>query len=507
MDYLAIIKSLDYAKVSQLFIEKKPSFDTVNEKQIVPHRSHSGIDYQSTAIKDYYVDTHDIFNTSIRPDKIIKKDSGEKDAAGNPTLVTTSVPVARIGIPIQKLIVERRVGFMLSDPVKTQAIYISESDNEKRLETMVERLQNDNKMDYRNKEIARRMMSELECAELWYFVMNDEPDQVLKGKFTSRVKILSPILGDMLYPLFDETGDMIAFARAYKLKEENKEIEHFDVYTSEFEYKYINKDNAWKLDDEIMSITAEGPKQINPIPNVVKKIMVIYHTQPRPEWADVQSMISRLEEITSNHADMNDYFGSPILTVAGDILGFAQKGEQGKILQLAQEAKASYLALQSSPESIATEQINLEKLIYCMSQTPDISFEQMIKIGGSISGIALKLMFIDAHMSVKNKEEIFGIGLQRRLNLIKAAIGAVIDTSLSNEAKTLQLKPVMTPFLPQNITEMIENLTVAKTGGIISTETAIEQNPLVEDAETEITRMQNDTTNQIAGTDDTQNQR
>jgi SPP1 family phage portal protein len=292
---------------------------------------------------------------------------------------------------------------------------------------------------------------------------------------------------------------MIAFARSYKLKEEdNKDVDHFDVYTNDYEYRYVNRDNVWKLDDLVEVVTPEGVKNINPIPNALKKIPVIYHSQKRPEWSDVASMIKRLEDSVSNHADMNDYFGSPILAVVGEILGFAQKGEQGKILQLAENAKANYLALNSPPESIKMEQDNLRDLIYTLSQTPDISFSAM-KGMGTIAQFTMKAFFMDAHLAVSKKEEIFGMGLQRRFNLLKAAIGKVIDTSLEREAEAVQLIPKITPYLPQNNTELIDNITVARTGGILSKETAVEINPLVEDTETEMERLKDDTTNQMTG--------
>ena len=231
----------------------------------------------------------------------------------------------------QQLIVDRRVGFMLNIPVKINPVYESESDKEKALVNSVERILNNNKMNYKNKEIARRLMSEMECAEVWYFVETGKA----KPRYTLKCNIWSPDLGDKLYPLFDSTGDMIAFARSYKLKEEdNKDVDHYDVYTNDYEYRYVNRDNVWKLDDLVEVVTPEGVKNINPIPNALKKIPVIYHSQKRPEWSDVASMIKRLEDSVSNHADMNDYFGSPILAVVGEILGFAQKGEQGKILCL-----------------------------------------------------------------------------------------------------------------------------------------------------------------------------
>lgn len=495
--YLDTIKSNDFKAIDELFRSKKPTFGP--SIAFDSALSQAG-DYQEQCIREYKVEGHDIFDTTKRPDKTIKKDTGETDPNGSPVLATTTVPVARISMPLQKLIVNRRVGFMLSEPVRTQPVYGSESEQEKRLEKMVERIQNDNKMDYRNMEIARRMMSELECAELWYLVENKEPDETLRGKHTLKMKILSPDLGDKLYPLFDEYGDMTAFARGYKIKEGDKEIDHFDVYTSEFEYKYVCRNNLWALDDQAVTMTIEGPKAVNPIPNAVGKIMVIYHSQQSPEWADVQSMINRLEVTSSNHADTNDYFGSPIMVVKGTVKGFAQKGESGKIIEIdGDDSAANYLSWDSSPESVKNEKEDLKQNIYAMSQTPNISFEQMMAIGGQLSGVALKMMFLDAHMAVKNKEEQFGIGLQRRLNLIKATVGAVLDTSLSNVTRTLQLKPIITPYLPQNITETVENLTVAKTGGIISTETAVEINPLIEDKEAEMDRLKNDKTELIEG--------
>ena len=64
---------------------------------------------------------------------------------------------------------------------------------------------------------------------------------------------------------------------------------------------------------------------------------------------------------------MNDYFGSPILAVSGIVEGFASKGEQGKILQLSQEARANYLQLTTPPESILKEQAQLRELALALA--------------------------------------------------------------------------------------------------------------------------------------------
>ncbi len=479
MTALEVIKSQDFKEIEKLFTRQVD------------------IGIQAEAIKQYNVDTHDVFDKAIRPLRKIKRDSGTKDGSGNVVWTDVWIDVVRVGIPWQNIITERRVGFTLSHPVKTDVIWDTESDKEKQLVKLVERIQNDNKMDYKNKEILRRKLSELEVAIIWYYVVQDDPKQ----KFTLNCKIVSPELGDTLYPLFDINGTMISFRRDYKLSESGKDIEHSDIYTAEFEYKYIKKEGSWILDPDVKAKSIETGDYVpaNPIPNPAKKILVEYYNQKRPVWHNVQPLIDRHETLTSNHGAMNDKFGAPIFVVAGEIQGEIIDNAQGSLLQLANEATANYAQLASEPESIKLEQTNLEKFIYSMSQTPDITFAQMKELG-NISGVALKLLFMDAHMAVFIEEESFGVGLQRRLNILKTAIGALIDTSLENEAKVIQLVPIITPFLPANTTDEIENLTVAVTGGIMSKETAIENNPLVKDSKVELERMRSDATAELAGT-------
>jgi len=367
---------------------------------------------------------------------------------------------------------------MLSNPVEMEVIWDKETDKEKQLVDMVKRILDDNKMDYKNKEILRRKLSELEVAVIWYY---DETGEA-KPKYTLKCKIVSPSLGDTLYPLFDTVGTMIAFRRDYGLTENGKIIEHSDIYTKEFEYKYVKKDSVWSLDG-------------NPIPNIAQKILIEYYCQKKPVWYKVQPMISRLETITSNHGGMNDKFGAPMFIISGEIQGEIIDNQTGSVMQMENGGAANYAQLASEPESISLEQKNLEKFIYTMSQTPNISFDQMITIG-AMSGFAAEMLLTDPHMAVRTEEETFGIGLQRRYNIIKAAIGALIDTSLAAESKTVQLKPVITPYIPQNASENIDMLAAARIAGIMSTETAVEKNYLIDDKDMEMQRINDEESRQ-----------
>jgi hypothetical protein len=151
----------------------------------------------------------------------------------------------------------------------------------------------------------------------------------------------------------------------------------------------------------------------------------------------------------------------------GEMLGFAQKGEQGKIITLSNEAKANYLALESPPESIKMEIDNLDKFIFSFSQTPNISFAELKSLG-DLSGVALKLLFMDAHMAALNKVETYGIGIQRRINLLKAAIGNVLSVGLKSACDLLQIEPEFIPYLPINIKEEVETIGTAILSEVMS---------------------------------------
>jgi SPP1 family phage portal protein len=411
------------------------------------------------AQKEYQPSTHDITDPAVRRDKIVESDNGPE-----------TVPVARLTIPMQKRIVALAAAFLVGNPIKLQAAPIDQLQTD--LLAVVQRSWDDNKLDYESKALAKLMMAETEVAELWY-TEPAEPGYWLgtvndpNAKFRLRMKILANKYGDSLYPVYNNAGDMIAFGRGYTVLEGEKKIEHFDIYTADSVYSLI------KLEEWVMTTVA----------NPVGKIPVIYYSQEAPEWDDVQSLIDRFEKVISNHADTNDYFVSPMVFVEGEIEGFAKKGESGKVLIGKGGAKAEYLTWDQSPESLKLEINNLRGLIHDMTDTPDISIEQM-KALGTYSGIALKMLFLGAHLKAADKEEIFGKGIQRRLNFLKSAL-AKINVSLE-QGVPMKITPKFEYFLPKNDEELITVLSTA-TGGkpTMSTKTAVRNNPFVIDAEAE----------------------
>jgi SPP1 family phage portal protein len=446
------------AKLVSGIIETKPAVKDL-----------SGTTYKTEDfIKQFDPKGHKVLDPGHRPNKIKKKDGQ-----------SVSVPVSRLPIPLQKIIVKRAVSFLLGNPVKIKGP--GENEAQQKIEAFVKKLWQDSKLDYLNKDLARILFSETEAAEIWF------SEQAEKGYWEGtagagaidrklRVKIVSEGTKDKLYPVFSKSRDLVAFGRYYSVQEAGETVEQFDLYQEKTVTRYAKKTKDWEF-------VEEGPHGFDKMP-------IVYYKIDWPLWFDVQEMIERFETRLSNFADTNDYFGDPIITVKGEVQGFADKGESGKLLQLTKDAEANYLTWQHAPESTKLEFETLIKLIFSMTQTPDISFESVKGIG-QVSGVALELLFLDAHLKAKENETFFGLGIQRRLNFLTHA-AALLMPSLKAARQTV-LEPVFTPYMPSNVKETVALLGDAVGGkAVMSISTAVRNNPLVSDPNKELELMKED---------------
>src|SRR5690606_16903777 len=361
------------------------------------------------ALKELDPTLHDVMDPSIRKKKEIMKPNGVIDkATGKEGKTKTFEEVNRIAIPFQELIVKRRVAFMnvgeLELHAKPAALPDGQSgwSDEEKVFEIVKKIREDNKMQYRETEVAKRMLTELQVAKLWYA---DDVDAGYWGelapnsKKSLRCKILSPVLGDKLYPVFNNYGKMVYFARSYGYKPDFFGIDDIDALenTEEKEILEVYSDaNIWTFEKQ------EGVwVPISMEPHTFGKIPVIYYQQEDTPWANVQPIINRIEEVLSNFADTTDYNGSPILVGVGKITGMGERGERGKTYQMEKDADLKYVTWDQAPEAIKLELETLVNLVYTCTQTPDISTKGMSELAIQ-SGVGLDRVFIDAHLAAKD---------------------------------------------------------------------------------------------------------
>ncbi|HEV7379366.1 MAG TPA: phage portal protein, partial [Dyadobacter sp.] len=141
-----------------------------------------------------------------------------------------------------------------------------------------------------------------------------------------------------------------------------------------------------------------------------------------------------------------------------------------------------------APEAVKLEIETLLRFIYSFTQTPDISFEA-VKGLNEISGEALKMLFLDAHLKVLEKREIFDEYLQRRVNLIKAFVGT-LDNGLKSVASKLRIEPEIQPFIINNEADLTDRLAVAVGAKIMSRRQAVIELNKVDNIDEELAQIE-----------------
>ena len=369
---------------------------------------------------------HDIMNPILRRPK--NKDEKDKNK-----------DVISIALAYQKWIVRKEKAMIFGNQPILRANPNDET--EKAVLKAIERILHDIKEPSFNRKLAESIGSFTEGGELWYLKEGEEHDSYgFKTKMKIKAMLLSLKNSSQLYPCKDDFDDMICFSRNYIKKIEGKEVEYFEVYTQNFTYLFENF-KEWELVDGY-------PKK-----QVLEKIPAVFGEQENVSWYDVQDLIERIEVLVSDHGEVNDRNAYPILKVIGKLKNYLNKGPGGGV-ELDKDSDMNYLSWDQATDSIKLEIDNLVKNIQLFSQTPNISFDE-VKSLGALSGTALKMLFLDAHLKVMEKREIYDEYLQRRINIIKRIL-ATLNPAWKSAIDNLVIEPEIVPFMVENEKEQVE---------------------------------------------------
>lgn len=328
------------------------------------------------ALKEYNTQTHDIMS---RPNK------SRKNAQA---YTTEKLPRAR-----QRYINEVELFFLFGNPVKWR--YIA---GDKGCYELFTSFLKNQRFDSNMRKTKRLAGAETESAKL-YHIFRDED----ANKREVRTVILARSTGYRLRPLFDQYGKLVAFGYGYKLKENGRTVEHWDIQTPEI-LAYSKR-------------TALG-WQVETFKNPTGKINVLYYQQPKA-WAGAEHRLNREEMLDSKVADTNNYFADPIATATGDVIdNLTDPNKPGKLIHLiGNDSKFEYVNPPQNSESRKEEHLSLEKSILFDTFTPDLSFENL-KGFGTVSGSAIKNAMILGYIKRDNLKEIYDEMLSREKHVI-----------------------------------------------------------------------------------------
>lgn len=436
-EFEELIKAKDISRVKELFTTREA--------------------LTAEAMKEYDPKQHEIMS---RPDKILKNPKGERKG----TLKRWKLP-----INYPQYINEIALVFIYGRPIK----WTNQSESTDKAFSAFQDLIKRTRFDSKVRQCKRLAGAETQSAMLFRVFRNNE------NKPDCQIRVLAKSKGDEIYARWDMYENLVSFAWGYYVKDSSTETSyHFDIFTPDVIYRCKRVLSGWEVVEE---------------QNPIGKIPVILFQQDK-EWKGVEPLIEREEYIGSRTADTNDYFADPMFIVDTDIIkNMPDKNDENKTLISKGKDDVSkaahYLTWDSAPESKQKEIEWLQKHILTKTFTPNIDFENMKGLS-NVSGKALKQMMLLADIKAQRHKEVHDELLDRTGNLIIAIIGNVLNIALRGECNNLVVGHEFQEPFGEDIKETIENIAKAKDAEMLSTEGAIELNPLVKNKEQELKRIE-----------------
>jgi SPP1 family phage portal protein len=158
-----------------------------------------------------------------------------------------------------------------------------------------------------------------------------------------------------------------------------------------------------------------------------------------------------------------------------------KKDDEGKWIK----GGAEFLTASNSTESTKLETETIKGLIFSISQTPDLSFDN-VKALGNVSGVALKLLFLDAIIKALMNEGENRTMYERIANIMLSGISNTTNTMMSKLAAALYFDIIFNSIIPSDIQSATDIIINLKEAGLMSRETSIKLIDMVEDPSAEL---------------------
>jgi len=391
--------------------------------------------------------------------------------------------VTRITMDLQRLAVKRMTELAFGIPVKRT--YTAETDGEKEVAKVMEKIFTKNRIDALNIERGNMLFAGCEVVTLWYAVEKPNNYYGVKSPIKLRCKNYSPMNGDTLWPLFDEYDDLTALSFGYSRTNGNITTEYFDTYTQDTHIQWTREANAWVE-------TAREPIALGKIP-------AIYLTRPTPIWEDNNNNVYEMEWTLSRNGNYLRKNSKPLVGVFSDQkLGFGgeKSDDDRSVFQYPTGSDVRYITWAQAIESLKFHIQTLKQEYFSSLQLPDMSYENMKST--PMSGEARKMMFIDCQLKVTDESGRWMEAFDREVNVIREFMKIIMPKSAA-DIDSLGVEILITPYSVNDDKDTIANLTTA-TGGkaIMSQRQAVKYLGWAEDVDEEMKALQDEAMADIA---------
>lgn len=371
--------------------------------------------------------------------------------------------VTRVTCDLQRLAVKRMTELVTGIPVKR--VYKPENERQKEIAGYLEKIYEKNRIDSVNIERFNMLFAGCEVMTLWYAVEQPNTLYGFKSKLKFRCRNFTPMLGDDLYPLFDEYGDMVAMSVGYTRKSSKKIVQYFDTYTATKHIKWSNANGEWEeIENEDITLG---------------KIPAVYMNRPTPIWEDTSKTVYEIEWALSRNGNYLRENSKPLFIVfADEQISYGDEPSPNKefrsVMQYPKGSTAEYVTWQQAVENLKFYINELRNLFFTQLQLPDWSYEKMSQ--QALSGESRKQMFIDSQLKVQDESGRLIEFLDRETNVKKAFLKVALGDEYADDIDALPVENVITPFAINDEKDTITNLTTANGGKpIMSQRESIEE--------------------------------
>ena len=278
---------------------------------------------------EYDPKKHPVMDKQIYPD-IVRDDGVER--------------VTRITLSFQKLAATRMSELRTGIPVKR--VYKPENEKQKLAAAVIEKIFDRNRINSVNTKRCKQLFAGCEIFTLWYAVKQQNNLYGVNSPIKLRCRTFSPMLGDELYPFFDEYGDMTAMSIGYTRKVGRKNVQYFDTYTDGEDSRHIK----WSNDGGDWAVVEDEKTTLLKIPGV-------YAWRPMPIWEDTSRNVYEMEWSLSRNGNYLRENSKPKFVVCADaVIQYGDEKSPNKefkaVSQFPSGAKAEYVTWQQATESL-----------------------------------------------------------------------------------------------------------------------------------------------------------
>lgn len=390
-------------------------------------------------IKEYLSGTHAILN---RPDE---------------TWNGKILKVRKIILQYAKVILAFETSFLLSNPVTLTS-------EDKETLTAFKNVYTKNKYNMTDFKLLDKMCKYGQVYEYLY---------IDAGQIKSKI-----ILPEDSYPVYDNTGAIIAFIEFYVVDGTS----YYIIYENDVVRSYNdNGGNGLKQTDECVNLSG--------LPVVYKTMNEEDETQGRSSLEDIISVLDSMEDLISKYTDSFYKYLNPLPVITGTKLNIGANGEGsispnvvGNTLQLDDNSTFDLVTGKMDHQSLKELYSILKQSLLDCSMTPGISMNsQSIS---NLSEVSIKMLFYMAEVKGIMNSMALKEGFIDRWDKIKKLL-SLLNINVSGEIDcTFEMS------IPENEKEIIENLKALREINSISLETLLSRSPYIYDVQTELTRLQ-----------------